>query len=129
MIASRRHSKLLWIDCIAGAVVGVAVLMLSPWLSRIEALPRGLLLFTGAANLLYACYSLSLAARMRRTLRQIELLVFANGAWAVVCVALALSFASSATWIGIAHLLGEAAFVGALAGAEWRWRNQLVRAT
>ncbi|HYO75077.1 MAG TPA: hypothetical protein VE010_01335 [Thermoanaerobaculia bacterium] len=117
--------KLLWIDCTAGAVVGVAVLTLSAWLSRVEALPREILLFTGAANLLYACYSLSLAMRVRRSRRAIELLVIANGAWSVVCVALAVSYASSATWFGIAHLAGEAAFVGALAACEWRCRAEL----
>jgi hypothetical protein len=116
---------LLWIDCTAGALVGVLVLSLSDWLSRLQGLPRGLLLLTGAANLLYACYSLSLAIRLNRPLALIALLVAANLAWAGVCVALGLYFARSATIWGLSALFGEALFVGGLALLEWRWRDAL----
>lgn len=116
---------LLWIDCIAGALVGVAVLTLADWLSRLQGLPRGLLLLTGAANLLYACYSFSLAIRSNRPPALIGLLVAANLIWACVCVALGVYFARSATIWGLAALFGEALFVGGLALQEWRWRDAL----
>jgi hypothetical protein len=120
--------NLLWVDCIAGALAGVTVLMFSGWLSSLYALPRELLLLNGAANVLYACYSFSLARRSRRPRALIDLLVFANLAWAVVCLGLVSVFAGSATVFGIGHLVGEAVFVGGLAGLEWRWRDQLLTA-
>lgn len=120
--------KLLWIDCIAGALVGVAVLMLSVWLSRFYGLPREVLLFMGAVNLLYATYSFSLAMRTRRPKPMINLLVFANLAWTPVCLGLAVRFAESATIFGMGQLIGEAVFVGGLAGLEWKWREQLLTA-
>ena len=58
----------------------------------------------------------------------INLLVFANFAWAVACLCLAGVFAGSATVFGMGHLIGEAVFVGGLAGLEWRWRDRLLTA-
>jgi hypothetical protein len=118
--------NLLWVDCIAGALAGVLVLLFSGWLSSLHALPRELLLLNGAVNLLYASYSFSLAARARRPRSLIKVLVFANLSWAVVCLCLVAGFAGSATVFGIGHLVGEAMFVGGLAGLQWRWRDQLL---
>jgi hypothetical protein len=120
--------NVLWADCTAAALAGVAVLALSGWLAELHALPQELLLFIGAVNLAYACYSFSLAIRSRRPKWSIHLLVFANVCWTVVCLALAVVFAGSATVFGLGHLVGEAAFVGGLAGLEWRWREGLIRA-
>lgn len=118
--------NLLWVDCIAGALAGVAMLLLSGWLSSLHALPRALLLFMGAANLLYASYSFTLARRSRRSRGLINLLISANLAWTMVCLALAVSFVGSASVFGMGHLVLEAVFVGGLAGLEWRWREQLL---
>jgi hypothetical protein len=120
--------NLLWIDCIAGALAGVLVLLFSGWLSSLHALPRELLLANGAMNLLYASFSFSLAVRARRPRSLINVLVFANLSWAIVCLCLVTVFAGSATAFGIGHLVGEAVFVGGLAGLEWRWRDQLLAA-
>jgi hypothetical protein len=117
--------RLLWIDCAAGALAGAAVLALGPWLSRLYALPRELLLFVGAANLLYASYSFSLARRAERPMFLVKLLVYANAAWVPVCLGLAASFRGRATVFGLAHLIGEALFVGGLAALEWSQRDQL----
>lgn len=119
------QSRLLWVDCIAGAVAGVLVLSLSPWLGRLYALPQSLLLFTGAANALYGSYSFSLARRDRRPMRLIAVLVSANAAWAVVCLVLTARYWQQASAFGIAHLVGEAGFVGGLAALEWRHRASL----
>jgi hypothetical protein len=120
--------RLLWVDCTAAALAGVLVLALSGWLSRVYELPRGLLLFTGAVNLLYASYSFSLAVRTVRPLSLIKLLVFANASWVVVCLGLAVAFREQASVFGIGHLVGEAIFVGGLARLEWMQRDQLVTA-
>ncbi len=120
--------RLLWVDCSAGALVGVAVIALAGWLSRLEGLPREVLLFTGVVNLLYASYSFSLAVRAERPMPLIRLLVFANLAWVPVCLALAVLFREQATPFGFVHLIGEAAFVGGLAALEWKQRDQLLTA-
>lgn len=121
--------KLLWIDCTAGAVVGVAVLALHGWLSEFFGLPRGVLLFTGAANLAYATYSFSLARRRERPLRLVQILAGANMAWGlVVCLGLAAIFWDTASGFGRAHLLAEAAFVAGLGAVEWRERERLTTA-
>jgi hypothetical protein len=70
--------NLLWVDCVAGALAGVLVLMFSKWLSGLHALPRELLLLNAAVNLLYASFSFSLAVRTRRPPPLIKVLVFAN---------------------------------------------------
>ena len=114
--------NLLWVDCTAGAVVGLFVLALSGWLGGLYELPRSLLLFTGAANLLYAAYSFSLAIRSLRPRALLYALVIANGAWAVVCLGLAAAYGGSASMFGLGHLLAEALFVGGLAVLEWRYR-------
>ncbi len=64
--------KLLWVDCVGAALAGLTVIALSGWLSRLEGLPWEVLLFTGAANLLYASYSFSLAVRSERPMRLIK---------------------------------------------------------
>jgi hypothetical protein len=120
--------NLLWVDCTAAALAGVAMLALGAWLSRWYGLPGELLSFMGAANLLYATFSLSLAVRRRRAMRLIHLLVFANLAWSAVCVGLAVAFSGSATWLGTAHLIGEALFVAGLARLEWSRRERLTTA-
>jgi hypothetical protein len=120
--------KLLWVDCIAGGLAGATMLLLSGWLSDLYALPRGLLLVFGAANLLYASYSFSLAIRQTRPLPLIQLLVFANLAWAVFCLVCGVRFLDSASPFGLVHLIGEGLLVGGLACLEWTQRHQLVTA-
>jgi len=118
--------RLLWVDCTAGALAGAAMLLLSGWLAPLYGLPRALLLFMGAVNLLYASYSFSLARRARRSRSSISLLAFANLAWVPVCLGLAVAFRESASLFGFVHLVGEAAFVGGLGLLEWRFRDQLL---
>lgn len=115
--------NLLWVDCVAGALVGVAMLAFHEPLAKLYALPRGFVLFLGSVNLLYGSYSFSLAIRARRPRALIHLLVFANATWAIVCVVNAILSARSASPFAIAHFAGEAMFVGALAALEWRWRE------
>jgi hypothetical protein len=117
--------RVLWVDCTAAAIAGVTVLALSGWLSRLHLLPQELLLFIGAANLLYGSYSFTLARRVERPIILIKLLVYANAAWVVVCLGLAVTFWDQASPFGLAHLVGEAIFVGGLAAIEWRQRHQL----
>jgi hypothetical protein len=123
----RITSNLLWLDCTAGALVGLAVLLFTAQLSQLQALPHTLLLFMGAANVLYASFSFFLATRSERPMPLIKLLVAANSFWSLVCVCLAVAFADTATLFGLGHLIAEAIFVGSLAAQEWKWRALLVQ--
>jgi hypothetical protein len=118
--------NLLWIDCTAGALVGVLVLSFSGWLSRLYSMSLGLMYFMGMVNLLYAAYSFSLAMRRTRPRVLITLLAAANGVWSLVCLGMAAHFFETATVFGIGQLLGEAIFVGGLACLEWKWRDRLL---
>ena len=120
----RRH--LLWIDGAAGATVGVPVLLVAEWLAGWTGLPLGLVRGMGAANLAYGAYALALASRRRRSLRPVAVLVVANLTWAVLCFRWAALHADTATWLGMAQLVGEGLFVGGLAVVEWRSRRWLV---
>jgi hypothetical protein len=120
--------RLLWIDSGAGLLAGITVLALSGWLSQLYALPRALLLGMAAANLVYGTFSGSLALRARRPRPLLVLLVLANGAWAALCGLAALCLAGRVSAFGMAHLIGEGIFVGALAAVEWRQRERLTRA-
>jgi hypothetical protein len=121
--------KLLWVDCGAAFIAGVAVLSVAGWLADLYVLPRGLLVTMGAANLGYGAFSFSLARRARRPPSLIVLLVVANGTWALVCGLAAVSLAGTASVFGLAHLVGEGLFVGGLAALEWSQRERLRTAT
>jgi hypothetical protein len=116
---------LLWVDCIAGGIVGVVVVLASYWLSKWYQLPQSLVLFTGIANLAYGCYSFFLARQSNRPKVLVIFLVVANMFWAIFCVYLGFVYRDTASWLGIAHLVLEALFVGGLAILEWRWRKVL----
>ena len=122
----RAARHLLWVDCAAAATAAVLVLSLGPWLSEIYRLPRGLLLFIGVTNLLYASYSFTLALRDKRPRLLLYGLVAGNALWAGACVVMAVQFAGAASLFAQVHLVGEALFVAGLAACEWRWREQIL---
>lgn len=104
------------------------MIVLSPLLSTVYALPRSLLVAMGVANLAYGTYSAVLASRARRPYRHVVLLVAANAAWAVLCALAAIRFWGTASAFGLAHLAGEGLLVGGLAAVEWRVRARLLGA-
>ena len=120
-----RARALLWADGLAGASVGVLVLLLHSWFAALYGLSAPLVLGLGAANLAYGSYSSTLAVRMRLghppSRRAVVALVVANAAWAVACVVLAVVLRERATAIGTSVLVIEAVFVGGLAMLERRF--------
>ena len=106
--------------------MGTLTLIFSAWLSQLYGLPRELLIIFGLANLLYGCYSFSLAVRNRRSMNLIMLLIIANALWAVICFILAVNYATTATIFGQIQLVGEGIFVGGLAWLEWKHREKLL---
>ena len=118
--------NLLWMDSRAGLLVGALTLALGYWLAPWYGLSLSLLLLIAAANLAYGAFSGWLLARPRpRPLWLIHALVVANLAWAAVCLLLAGLHLAEARWLGLAHLVSEAVFVGGLAVMEWRQRFAL----
>jgi hypothetical protein len=117
------------VDCGAAVLAGAAVVSLAEWLSRLYAMPHGLLVGMGVVNLAYGAFSFSLARRAHRPRSLILLLVVANATWAGLCALAAVRLAGTASAFGLAHLVGEGLFVGGLAGLEWRHRERLLRAS
>jgi hypothetical protein len=118
-------ARLLHVDSTAGLVVGIGVLALSPWLAPLYGMSRTLVVGMGIANVAYGTFSGVLARRRRRPRALLAALVVANAAWAIACWVTAAALAESATWFGLASLVGEGAFVGGLAALEWRARDVL----
>lgn len=100
--------NLLWIDCTAAAVAGILVISLSGWLSDLYLAAQSFLWCIGVVNLLYACYAFTLATRKKRKEPLIKVLIGANGIWALICIALAIQFSGTMSWLGSAHLVVEA---------------------
>lgn len=118
-----RLRRVLWADFIAGAVVGTLLVVLSIWLESIYAIPRSLLLVMGAAGLLYATLAFSVAFRPSPSFALAGVLGAANLVWATLCVVAALFLFGTASPLGLAHLVLEAAFVSWLGINELRLRR------
>jgi hypothetical protein len=124
-LTMRFPNSLLWIDSRAGLTVGATVLAFSGWWSRLYGLPHPLVLGMGIANVVYGSYSFVLERRATRSSAALMLLIVANAAWSVVCFALAVTFAASASALGTGVLVFEGIFVGGLAALEWTHRATL----
>lgn len=118
-------ARLLWIDCSAGAMAGLIVLLLHNWLSELYGLPLGFTLFLGAANLSYGVFSFTLARQQQPSYLQFKVLVVANILWAALCLLFVSWFWGDASVFGIAQLILESIFVGGLGMVEWRYRDHL----
>jgi hypothetical protein len=118
-------NHILWIDCTAAAFAGLIVFVAAQWLSQLYYLPKGIIVFVGCVNLLYACYSFALANYKKRSMFLINILVVANSIWVLVCLFMLWIFWQAMTIFAVIHIAGEAIFVGALARLEYQWRHQL----
>jgi hypothetical protein len=126
-----RARRILWLDGGAAGAAGVAVLVLRHGLAELHALPLDLVVFMGASNLAYGCYSSALAvlASSGRApgRRAIDVLIAANSIWAGVCGALLAANWHSASVSGLTHVGLEGTFVGSLALLERRIVRPLTR--
>jgi cbb3-type cytochrome oxidase subunit 3 len=118
--------RLLWFDCAAGGVSGALLLLLRPWLEPLYGISGSVLLAMALVSLGYCAYGFSLTQRASRSRAAVLLLVGGNFAWAAVCLGLAVALWSSASWVGVAALAIEAAFVGILAAVEVRNLERLL---
>ncbi len=118
-------NHILWIDCTAAAFAGLIVLLAAQWLSQLYHLPKGIIVFMGCVNLLYASYSFTLANYKKRSMLLINILITANSIWVLVCLVMLWKFWQEMTIFAVLHIAGEAVFVGTLARFEYQWRHQL----
>lgn len=115
-----RAVHLIWVDWIAGAVVGALVLF-REWLTELYLLPGVLVLVIGLANIAYSCVSFTLAMFSRGDrVPFLRVVAAANIVWAIVCSVLAVVWFGEASVFGLCQLVGEAVFVGGLGVMEWR---------
>ncbi len=91
-----------------------------PYLAQPFGVSARLLLALAVVNALYGCGSGLLARSPVPSLPRVRLLIAANFAWTGVCVVMAARVWADASWLGVAYLLGEGMFVGALATFEAR---------
>ena len=121
---SARADWLLRIDSLGGIFVGVGVLALSPWLDGLFGFPMNLVLFLGAANVIYGCFSGSLLLLSYRQgppgRAWFLFLIVANVAWLAVCVGVVYYYGAGATWLGLAHVMLEGLYVAGLGLYEYR---------
>ena len=119
--------EILWVDSLAALSTGLMMLVLAPWLGGFYGLPATLVRAHAAVHLAYGTYSGSLAIRQVRSLGWIQLLIFANAAWAMTCFAVAATVARDISVWWTMSLVCEGAFVGGLAAIEWSVRERLTR--
>ena len=112
--------SLLWLDCTAAGLVGVAMLALSGPLAGWFAVPRAVLVGMAVTNLIYGAFSYSLARQSEAPRARVRALVLANFAWAAICAGLAAFLAGPESWLGASYILGEGMVVGTLAAVEAR---------
>jgi len=110
--------SLLWFDCCAAGLAGVAMLALSGVLAPVFGVPRAMLVAMALVNLAYGTFSYSLARQAEAPRRRVRALVVANLGWTCVCLGLAAYLAGPGSWLGAGYILGEGLFVGALAAVE-----------
>lgn len=122
---SKQPSRILWVDCLGGLVVGLLVLFGREQICEWENLPLSIVVGMGAANLLYGSFSLYVTLQQRRPRRLVEMLAVANIAWLLVCLAIVLKHSSEMSLVGFVHVIGEGVYVAALGIMEWSWRTEL----
>ena len=119
--------KILWVDCIGAIVTGLTMLAISGWLSGLYVLPLTYVIGHAAVHLTYGSYSFSLAVRKQRPMWMLNLLIFANAAWAVLCAVFAARLAGGDSVFAAIHFLIEGVYVGSLASIEWTRREYLAQ--
>lgn len=114
--------RLVAFDSLAGLSVGIASLILYPFIAGLHNWSTEFTLFIALTNVAYGCYSGILSLVYRKTTRGllpfVVFLVIANSAWTGHCLTQIFYLSSTSNWTGLGHLLLEAVFVGVLAFEE-----------
>jgi hypothetical protein len=107
---------MLWIDCLAGLSGALSLGLLAGWLAQQTGLPSWLILRQARINL--TSFGLTRLSPCPRP--WLAVLVLANYAYALFCLALLVHYASLSNPWGWLYLTLEAAVVAGLAGWERR---------
>jgi hypothetical protein len=111
--------RVLWLDAATGLATGLLQLLLAAELSRWLGLPVALLQLSGAALLVFAAAIAWMATRPLVPAPQVWLLVGANLAWVLGCLALLFGGFLAPTLWGQAFVAVQAVTVGLLAELQY----------
>jgi hypothetical protein len=124
--ASPWAKKLPWIDGVAALSAGALMFAFRGLLSDFYGLSYQLVTSIALVNMLYSVFGLTLGLLRRRPAWLLTALISANLGWAAACIVFAVRAPASATIWGYGQLVGEGAFVAALALLEWRHRRAIL---
>jgi len=108
--------------------VGLIVLLIQPFLSQLEGLPKTTIVGMGIANIAYESYSLFVTTREPRSIF-IQILAIANITWLFVCLGIVLIFIRNITATGVIFILFEGLYVPSLGVIGWNLRTTLASNT
>jgi hypothetical protein len=113
-------NRLLLLDAITCALMGVALVSAAPHLSPLFELPQGLIYSAGLLLLPIALFMAVLSRQVRPAAAGLWLVILGNAAWVVASLAV-LAFTSPSA-LGTGFILLQAAVVAALAWGELQLR-------
>ena len=111
------------IDGFAALLSAIIVFVFKAKIAQFLHLSESLLTILSVISLAYACYSLFIALQQLYSKRLLQLLVFCNSLYAILCLFLAFNFYTS-TFLGAIYLTAESLVVAALAFIEWKVLKQ-----
>ena len=117
---SLKPQQLLRIDALAGALGGLVVLSLSPFLAELTRVSRPILFVQASCGFLYAAAALFFSANATRAPRFLKVMSLANAGYASLSVLLMLWLWSAITNWGVIYFCIEATIIFSLAVIEWR---------
>lgn len=124
METRKKRLSILAIDSLGALVVGCLTWMLAPLLQSLHKWSLEFAQFIATANFGYGLYSGALYLLFRRVPHSpgwlLAVLVAANGLWTFQCLFQAWRLRAEASYLGLGHLVFEAAYVGCLAYIEAR---------
>jgi hypothetical protein len=110
--------KVLWADSILGGVTAAAGLCWYTTLATFLGLQVNIIVIIASITMAYALLALSLAIQGKPSILPLKILIYANGVWSTISIALLIIYFSDATIFGAAFLILQVAVVAMLAWLE-----------
>ena len=111
--------RVLWLDAATGVATGLLQLVLAAQLAPLLGLPEQLLVVTGWALFGYVALIAFIATRPLIPQPQVWLLIVANGAWVLGCLALLFGGLVTPNLMGQVFIAVQAVAVGLLMELQW----------
>ena len=106
--------RVLWLDAATGVATGLLQVLLAAWLAPLLGLPESLLVMSGWALFGYVALIAWIATRPVIAPALVWLLIVANGAWVLGCLALLFGGLVAPTLMGQGFIAVQALAVGLL---------------